>query len=251
MDKQTIRIIHDLHLTDQHKALLITLLIAGTVVLSVFNLSLKQQNELASESYYEMEPEEELTEQEIKVLEALDQLNNTKAETNKAFNETEEHKQFAQAYKPIAPPEDYEYPKSENNEGSDNQTLAANDADAGKHSIDKEELSSFSKVNDLLKKQQNKSVNTKSTMHYSLVGRTHHYLPTPIYLCEEGGKIVINITVNTKGNVTDAYVNTSSTSSNECLRDHALDYAKEAQFNADASKKSQIGSITFYFIGKH
>ena len=54
-----------------------------------------------------LEPEEELTEEEIKILEALERLNASKAETNQAFNESQQSKQFAQAYKPIAPPEDY------------------------------------------------------------------------------------------------------------------------------------------------
>ena len=102
-----------MNLTDQHKALLITLLISGTVVLSVFNLSLKQQADIVSESYYEIEPEKELTEEEIKVLEALEKLSNSKAETNQAFNELNKTKHFAQAYKTIAPPEDY-VPKSTN-----------------------------------------------------------------------------------------------------------------------------------------
>jgi len=240
-----------LTLTNQHKALLLTFLISGTVVLGVFNLSLKQQNDLVAESYYEMEPEEELTEEKIKILEALEQLNTSKAETNQAFNETQDIKHFAQAYKPIAPPEDYQYSKSnETNDGDKENTYALDKTIPNEPAIDKEELSSFSKVNDLLKKQQTEGVNKKSTMHYSLAGRTHQFLPTPIYLCETGGKIVINITVNAIGDVTDAYLNSASTSSNECLIEHALEYAEEAKFSADASKKSQIGSITFFFIGK-
>ena len=63
-----------MHLTNQHKALLITLLLSGTVVLSIFNLSLKKQSQFLSESYYEMEPEEEITEEEIKILEALEKV---------------------------------------------------------------------------------------------------------------------------------------------------------------------------------
>lgn len=241
-----------MHLTDQHKALLITFFLSGTVVLSVFNLNLKQQSELAAESYYEMEPEEKLTEEEIKILEALEKLSNSKAETNQAFNETQDIKHFAQAYKPIAPPEDYEPKKSEEN--NDNESESSNSYEnkpTTARAINEEELSSFSKVNELLKQQKAEQVNKKSTMHYSLAGRTHRFLPTPIYLCEEGGKIVINITVNEKGNVIKTYVNTSSTSSNECLIEHAMEYAQEATFSEDASKKSQIGSITFYFIGKH
>jgi TonB family protein len=239
-----------LNLTDQHKALLITFFIAGTVVLSVFNLSLKQQDQLASESYYEIEPEKELTEEDIKVLEALEKLNNAKAETNSAFNETQKSKQFAQAYKTIAPPEDY-VPKHNTSDSNPAESFTKKYEDTPDSRVDKDELSSFDRVNNLLKKQQEENNNNKSTISYSLINRKKVFIPIPIYLCEENGKIVINITVNSKGNVTDAYLNTSSTSSNQCLQEHALEYAKQAQFNPDPSKESQLGSITFNFIGKH
>jgi len=238
-----------LQFTNQHRALLITFLISGTIVLSVFNLSIQKQNKGYSESYFEIEPEEELTEEEIKILEALEQLNGSKAETNKGFNETTKSKQFAQAYKTIEPPKDYENPllNADHSTSASTEKRTYEPEDSG---IEEDEISKFSKVNDLLKQQQNEDANTKSTMSYSLVDRTDIYMPTPIYLCEFGGKIVVNITVNANGDVTDAYTNTSSTSSNECLIDHAIEYAKEARFSSDASKKSQIGSITFYFIGK-
>ncbi len=211
-------------------------------------MNLKQYSEIIAESYYELEPEKELTEEETKILEALEKLNASKAETNKAFNETDDNKHFAQAFKPIAPPSDY-VPKSTS---SENNPLEHFEHELPENSELKEtDYSTFNKVNDLLKKQQETGANTKSTMHYSLSGRKHYYMPTPIYLCETGGKIVINITVNSKGNVTDAYVNRSSTSSNQCLIDHALEYAKEAKFNEDPTKPSQLGSITFNFIGKH
>lgn len=238
-----------MHLTDQHKALLITFLIAGTVVLSVFNLSLQKQSKFMSESYYEVAPEEEITEEEIKILEALEKLNASKAETNSAFNETTKSKHFAQAYKTIAPPEDY-IPKSLNS-GENEKAFAKEYEEVDDSRLNREELSSFDKVNDLLKKQQDDSNNNKSTISFSLKNRKKIYIPVPIYLCEVNGKIIVNITVNTKGSVTDAYLNTSSTSANECLIEHALEYAKDAQFSADASTPSQIGSITFNFIGKH
>ncbi|GAA4269208.1 hypothetical protein GCM10022257_13090 [Hyunsoonleella aestuarii] len=241
----------DLSLTDQHKALLITLLISGTIILSVFNLSLKKQSEFLSESYYEVEPEEELTEEEVKLLEALEKLNASKAETNNAFNETKQSKQFAQAYKPIAPPEDYEYPKSNADNLNDGRNHEAKKHEPIEPAIDKDKLSSFDKVNDLLKQQQDDGNNAKSTISFSLKDRTKVHIPIPVYLCENDGKIVVNITVDAKGSVIDTYVNTSSNSSNECLIEHALEYAKESLFSADASKPSQIGSITFYFIGKH
>ena len=218
------------------------------MVLSVFNLSLQQQSDIASESYYEIEPEKELTEEEIKVLEALDKLNNAKAETNKAFNEAEQNKHFAQAYKTIAPPEDYE-PKSPHT--TENQTVARKAYEIPEDSkLNQEELSKFSKVNDLLKQQQSDSKNSKSSIRFSLVNRKKVHIPIPVYLCEDNGKIVVNIIVNSRGNVIDAYVNTSSTSNNECLMEHAIDYAKQSQFSNDATKETQLGSITFYFIGK-
>lgn len=237
-----------MHLTDQHKALLITFLISGTVVLSVFNFSLKKQSEFISESYYMVEPEEELTEEEIKILEALERLNATKAETNQAFNETQQSKQFAQAYKPIAPPEDYVPKTSGYAEGPNTATKSYEDTEDSK--LKEDELSKFSKVNDLLKQQQEDGNNAKSTVSFSLKDRNKVHIPIPVYLCEDDGKIVVNITVNAQGKVTDAYINTSSNSSNECLKEHALEYAKESLFSADSNKASQIGSITFYFIGK-
>ena len=240
-----------MQLTDQHRALLITFFISGTIVLSVFNLNIKKQNKQISESYYEIEPEEILTEDEIKLLEALEQLNASKAETNKAFNETQQDKRFAEAYKPIEPPKDYENERLNDTEDPSNNTETSKKYEPEDSGLESEELDKFSKVNDLLKQQQEEADNSKSTMSYSLLGRTDIYIPTPIYLCENGGKIVINITVNANGDVVDAYTNTSSTSTNECLIDHALEYAKEARFSTNPSKPSQIGSITFYFIGKH
>ncbi|WP_185956528.1 hypothetical protein [Changchengzhania lutea] len=239
-----------MNFTDQHKAVLLTFLISGTVVLSVFNFNLKQKNTFESESYYQVEPEQELTEEDIKVLEALEQLNASKAETNQAFNESQDKKHFAQAYKPIAPPEDFKPATPSESDEGDSANTSIPPKDIHEPAIDEADISSFSKVNDLLKKQQSEGVNKKSTIRYSLVGRTHQFLPTPVYLCETGGKIVINITVNSRGKVTDAYVNSSSTSSNECLKEHALEYANKSKFSADASKDTQLGSITFYFIGK-
>ena len=242
-----------MYFSNQQKALLITFLLSGTVVLSVFNLNIKKQNELVSESYYEMEPEKELTQEEIKVLEALEKLNNEKAETNKAYNETVKEKSFSEAYKPIAPPEDYVKPEFDQNEEVSEPSKSSNDEISD---LNHEEISSFSKVNDILnkttkKKEAPKSTNRKSTIRYSLVDRTDEFLPIPIYLCEDGGKIVINITVDDNGNVIDTYVNNSSNSDNQCLIDSALEYAKKAKFNASPGKKTQLGSITFNFVGKY
>ncbi|MBU2950716.1 hypothetical protein KO493_08410 [Tamlana agarivorans] len=213
----------------------------------VFNLSLNNQKELASESYYELEPEKEPTPEEIKILEALENQSSTKAETNNAFNETQKAKHFAQAFKPIAPPEDYT-PKS--NEQGQSEPSEKNDfKKAPDASLNQEELSKFSKVNDLLKKQRAQN-NSRSSISYSLPNRTKVYIPIPIYLCEVDGKIIVNVTVNANGDVVDSYVNTASNSENECLMERALEYANRSRFSRDPKQKSQLGTITFMFVGK-
>ncbi|PWI31064.1 hypothetical protein DI383_04595 [Flavobacteriaceae bacterium LYZ1037] len=205
-----------------------------------------------AESYYLLEPEEPKTPDELEAEKLAEAEENQTTETNKAFNETQEYKKFAQAYQPIAPPKDYVPTPSESMTENDASESGSTNSVS---EIDEDVLSSYSSVNDVLNKRKPsnsvQSVNKKSSMHYSLVNRTHEYLPTPIYLCEEGGKIVINITVNASGLVTDAYVNASSTSDNDCLEEHAMAYAKDARFSTDVSKPSQIGTITFYFEGKN
>ena len=219
--------------------------------MGLFSFHLKQQNPHLTESYYLVEPktEEELIQEELEKTQAEEQAT---AETNKAFNETENYKRFAEAYQPIAPPKDYEYTPSENQEVNND---GLNETSTSQPEIDDDVLSSFNDVNSLLKKQQSnisqQSVNKESSMHYSLVNRTHRYLPTPVYLCESGGKIVVNITVNSLGKVTNSSINEAASIDNQCLKDHAIEYANNARFSSDASKKSQLGSITFYFEGKH
>jgi len=88
-----------------------------------------------------------------------------------------------------------------------------------------------------------------SSFTYSLKNRRVLYYNTPRYLCEEGGKVVINVLVNADGSVKECYVNGSSTSSNSCLVNRALDYAKQVVFSS-ADTPEQLGSVTFYFKPK-
>jgi hypothetical protein len=235
-----------LNVTNKHKALILTFLISGTILLSLFNFHIKQQNNLTAESYYEIEHQELLTEQELQEIEAI---MGQKAETNKAFNETENQSRFSKAYELIEPPQDYVKPDLSDSHNTSHLAINS-EIKRDLKPIHKKDLANFDKINNVLDKQQDDASNASSTMSFSLANRTSIYLPTPIYLCERGGKIVINITVNSEGDVIDSYLNTSSTSQNQCLIDHALEYANEARFSYDASKSSQIGSITFYFLGK-
>lgn len=179
-----------------------------------------------------------------------------KKETNKGFNETDKPKHFSQAYQPISPPKDYERQPVKSEEDSKKNTKTETEQ-KGTSSIQRDELTAFESVNALLKKQTAKSssksstktTNTNSTVRYSLINRTNVYLPIPIYLCEENGTIIVNITVLKNGRVKETSINSSSNSNNKCLQNSALDYAKKAQFNR-GDKTEQIGTITFTFEGK-
>ena len=245
-----------MNLISKHKALIITTLITAIIVMLLFNLHISQSMAAIAESYYELEPEEVIEEEE-KQLEEI--KTSTSKRTNLAFNETDDFKDLDDDYLEKVKEHYNKYSKStQAKQETEQEIIDDNTA---------EKLSEFNKINELLAaKAKNKQSNgdnsseeisietgsnKNSTMSYSLVNRTHKFLPTPIYLCEKSGKIVINITVNHLGKVTNTSVNGSSTSTNECLIDHAIEYAENARFSADASKKSQIGTITFRFKGKH
>ena len=232
-----------------HKAMIITILLTFTVVLMAFNFHIRKKNALVAETYYELLSEDEIIKEKEtleEILKSFDDLNST----NQAFNETRKYDNF----------EDEEF--QETIDKIRNRNTEANDVSDTSEptktmtASDNSNMDSYNSVQELID-QQNKnkssaknSANANSTMSYSLVDRTLLNNPTPIYLCEEGGKIVISITVDQQGNVTDASYNNASASTNGCLIDHALEYAKAARFDASPGKPSQIGSITFYFKGK-
>ncbi|MBO3099099.1 energy transducer TonB family protein [Gelidibacter pelagius] len=257
---------------DKHKALIITTLISGTLVLAMFAIGIKQQTEVMAESYYELPPP--LTPEEQKILEELALSDPNISETNKAYNSENEFKEIMKNFKTVNSDDLNENAKkteTENTETPEEVTDVENQPTAEDYSLNENELSSYSKINNVIamrsaeKRQSsisngnnstnnlanNSALNTNSSVSYSLVNRKDKHLPPPVYLCEESGKIVINITVNNLGEVTNAYVNTSSTSKNVCLIESALQYANEARFSPDASKAKQIGSITYHFKGKN
>ncbi|TVZ47831.1 energy transducer TonB [Olleya sp. Hel_I_94] len=238
-------------LKNSHKALAITLLITGTLLLSVLNVTVFKTNTAVAETLYDIEQVEDI----IENIAEQTPIKSANKATNKAFNTSENYKHYAQAYKPIAPPEDYINPKLETYK-NDIKTEETTEASHGNSAISEKTLTSFNSVNEILSKRSKNSstkqsnvANTNSSIYYSLKGRTDQYLPIPVYLCDAEGKIVVNITVNSNGTVIDAYINNASTSNNACLQEHALQYAKDAKFST-STKSKQLGSITFQFNGK-
>jgi TonB family protein len=88
-----------------------------------------------------------------------------------------------------------------------------------------------------------------ATASYVLEGRNDLELPAPSYTCRKEGRVVIDIKVNQKGEVKSATVNTTrSNTTNECLINAALQYAKRARFNQNFNAASlQSGTITFVY----
>jgi len=245
--------------SNTYKALIATALISTAVIFLGFTLHIKKKSVLVAETFYEMDAEavEEEEKEELEdILKSLDNLLSTPA-TNQAFNETRTYENdkavdeaFEEQMEAIKNRTSIEDLKAANQEK--NNVLTASNSGS-----DKDKSSAFGNINDIVSKRlesqknANNSANKNSSVSYSLVDRLHTFLPTPIYLCEQGGKIVVNITVNHEGNVIDAIINASSSSENGCLIDHAIEYAKESKFTRNPKKASQLGTITFLFRGKN
>jgi len=245
--------------SNTYKALILTALISTAVIFLGFTLHVKKKSVLVAETFYEMdaEAEEEEEKEELEdILKSLDNLLSTPA-TNQAFNETKTYENdkavdeaFEEQMEAIKNRTSIEELKAANQENNDVLT-------ASNSGSNKDKSSAFGNINDIVTKRlesqktADNSANKNSSVSYSLVDRLHTYLPTPIYLCEQGGKIVVTITVNHEGNVINAYINASSSSENGCLVDHAIEYAKESKFTPNPKKASQIGTITFLFRGKN
>lgn len=87
------------------------------------------------------------------------------------------------------------------------------------------------------------------TVSYDLAGRTAAYLHVPAYQCREGGTVVVAITVNRNGEVTNATVERAS--QGECIAQRAVQAALASSFNADASAPDrQRGTITYVFVAQ-
>lgn len=210
-----------------------------------------------------MEPQtaQELEKMErIKELEAREQANSG---TNEAYNEDKAYEEVMNNFKSVSNDREnvsreVATPSEASVEDLNDVQTSNSDYNASKsYAIKEKERHSFNKANDILamhsseKDKKTSLGNKNSSVSFSLVNRTKVKLPPPVYLCEVSGKIVVNITVDSEGNVTDTYINSSSSSDNKCLVDAALEYAGSALFSKDANNNKQIGSITYYFKGKN
>lgn len=234
-----------------YRAFLITSLLTGCLVLFLFSIKLKgEQQEKAVESVaITMEPEDLLPEDAELVALTPDKV---KIETNRAYNEAE---------KIISEAENDNQDLTETTEGKlqeMNDAIAASQSGSNTNSTSKttnSEKEKKTKFSNSDSKKNDVSVvnsgNRNTTISYRLVNRTDMDLPNPVYTCYGSGKIVISIEVDQTGRVTKtSYSKSASTTANDCLIEAALKYASLARFTTEASKPKQLGTITFNFPGQ-
>nr|WP_313809753.1 hypothetical protein [uncultured Allomuricauda sp.] len=220
------------------------------IVLLLFNIHLGgvKEEEYVIEMSLADEDIEKLLEEEEKRLEEL--INNDPIKSHLAFNETA--KPSVKSPEPLKTLEELMEERALNSDAGQPSEADGEFASQLKELAAKRE----EKKQQLTERESQKEEFTnnlkdkRTSISYSLVERNAYSLPPPIYTCIEGGKVVINIEVDSNGYVTEASFNDkSSGTSNGCLVDNAIAYAYKARFSGD-SKASQIGTITYLFQSK-
>lgn len=120
--------------------------------------------------------------------------------------------------------------------------------------IIKTEKKAEDKAPDKPKESQKLEANYKGAtrIYYYLEGRTHTYLPIPIYKCEGAGKVELAIKVNQKGIVEEAKViESASNASDPCLTETAVSAALSSRFDGNVNApKLQEGTLTYEFVAQ-
>ena len=101
------------------------------------------------------------------------------------------------------------------------------------------------------KKVQDKPYSGPSVLSWSLDGRKASHLPIPAYRCYGAGEVVVIIAVNNRGDVVNAKVDESVSSTDGCLRNFAIRAARLSKFSSSTTAPArQMGTITYAFIAQ-
>ena len=91
----------------------------------------------------------------------------------------------------------------------------------------------------------------ESNISYFLENRYHIRLPIPVYLTQNGGKVIVDIIVNRQGQVTDAVARKNPAINNDQIYQYAEFAASKTLFNEDNSApRQQKGTIHYTFIAQ-
>lgn len=233
-------------------SLLITIFSMSIMVLALYNIHLGKHEgveEYVVEMVLAEEDIEELLKEKERLMEEMEKVDPIKS--HMAFNETA--KPSYGEPEPLKTLEELmEEKAASTDEPIDGPNVDSEYTERVKELAKKrEEKKQLLGEKDADKKEfTNNLAKRRTSVSYSLVNRNNYRLPPPIYTCIEGGKVVVNITVDALGNVVEADFNAkSSGTSNGCLVDNAITYALKAKFNS-SDKPSQKGTITYIFQQK-
>ncbi|GMN06889.1 hypothetical protein MTsPCn5_22780 [Croceitalea sp. MTPC5] len=240
-----------MNLNRKQLSLLITVFSMAIMLLLLYNVHLggQQEEEYAIELALADEEIEELLKEEDKRLEEL-AANADPIKSHMALNETA--KPSVGNPEPLKTLEEIMQEREMNSSSKDflssDAGYTANLKELAKKRKERKEQLGEKEAD---KKEFTNTLKDKRTsISYSLVDRTHYDLPPPIYTCLRGGKVVVNIRVDSNGSVIDANLNEKSSNTTDyCLIQNAITYALKAQFNS-ATKAQQKGTITYLFQSK-
>ncbi len=103
---------------------------------------------------------------------------------------------------------------------------------------------------DRKKPQSDKIYQGPTRVSYYLKNRKARYIHKPIYVCEGAGKVVVGIVVDQSGKVVSTDLK-SSTTSEDCIINMAIDAARSSYFNIDHNAApKQEGTITYDFVSQ-
>lgn len=232
---------------DKHKALIITSLLFAVLMLALYNFNLANSNKETAEMLVDLQQfkVEEKEEAEPEKQEETPRKNPRDVQTHRAYNQDKETRDadFKNQLDKIFEKNSAEQEQAEN---EDTEGSSGNYSVNRKNSEDKKKSSDGDNSSE--EASQKSAIYDYSSISFSLKGRRAVKIPNPVYTCDTAGKIVINITVDANGYVIESSVNKgSSTSTNECLTDRALEYSAGARFSKLAGRNSQPGTITYHF----
>ncbi len=232
---------------DRHKALIITSLLFSILMLGLYNFRLSSNNDEVSEMLVQLDQlkVEQQVEKAPEEPEQQQQTQQRNVQTHRAYNQDKETRE-ADFNKKL---NDIFEKNSAEQEQSENEDTEGSEGDYAVNRKNSEEKKQASEGDDSSEEASQKSAAYDySSISFSLKGRSAVKIPNPVYTCDTAGKVVVNITVDSNGYVIDTSINSgSSTTTNECLTDRALEYSAGARFSKLAGRNSQPGTITYYF----
>lgn len=236
---------------DKHKALIITILSMLILLLLLFNITLNPSDNNFAKTIINLERLDEDQEQAAQspseeIRPQTPQSTSSSVRTHQAFNQEQEAREenFQQRLEEI-----FER-NSVQQDASESDTRSVEDGDYSLDPSSEQQQERSDGDNTSARQSQQTGSLQNSSISFSLVGRAARIIPNPVYTCDAIGKIVVNIRVNDHGEVQSTTINkASSTSTNQCLEERALEYAAQARFSEVPGRNSQIGTITYHFQG--